>query len=158
MNQSAQGAAAPFGTTPLFLRNDIRLLGKTLGQVIKECEGKATYDVVEKLRQAAVKFRREGDLKSGKILVRQIERLAAGNQFSSACLQLFLRQYCRRPRPEPAPAPARIGRRHAHARQPSTCTGTPQDAGRGLAQGTALSGWRVYCPGGESAQQQQNRA
>ena len=79
MNQSAQGAAAPFlgATTPSFLRNDIRLLGKTLGQVIKECEGKATYDVVEKLRQAAVKFRREDDLKSGKILVRQIERLAA---------------------------------------------------------------------------------
>lgn len=79
MKQSARGAEAPS-----FLRNDIRLLGKTLGQVIRENDGKATYDVVEKLRQAAVKFRRESDLKSGQILVRQIEKLAAGQTNSVA--------------------------------------------------------------------------
>jgi phosphoenolpyruvate carboxylase len=58
------------------LRQDIRLLGKTLGQVIRECEGKGVYDVIEKLRRAAVKFRREGNPRDGKILERQIERLA----------------------------------------------------------------------------------
>lgn len=57
------------------LRTDIRLLGKTLGEVIHECEGKATYDVIEKLRRAAVTFRREGDIEDSQILVRQIQCL-----------------------------------------------------------------------------------
>ncbi|HWK60545.1 MAG TPA: phosphoenolpyruvate carboxylase [Eoetvoesiella sp.] len=72
MDHSAPGAAASSS-----LRNDIRLLGKTLGEVIKECDGKAVYEIIEKLRQAAVKFRREGDAASGKILERQIVRLAS---------------------------------------------------------------------------------
>ncbi|HEY9279875.1 MAG TPA: phosphoenolpyruvate carboxylase [Eoetvoesiella sp.] len=71
MNQPATAR-----TEPSSLRNDIRMLGKTLGEVINECEGKAIYDVIEKLRRAAVKFRREGDIKSGKVLEQQIERLA----------------------------------------------------------------------------------
>lgn len=58
------------------LRSDIRLLGKTLGEVVKECEGKAIYDVIEKLRRAAVKFRREGNEVDSRILERQISRLA----------------------------------------------------------------------------------
>lgn len=61
---------------PSSLRSDIRLLGKTLGEVIKECEGKAIYDVIEKLRRTAVKFRREGDVADSKIFERQIGRLA----------------------------------------------------------------------------------
>ncbi|WP_084135805.1 phosphoenolpyruvate carboxylase [Pollutimonas bauzanensis] len=58
------------------LRNDIRLLGKTLGEVINDCEGKAIYNVVEKLRRAAVKFRREGNAADSAILERQIGQLA----------------------------------------------------------------------------------
>src|SRR5690606_24923477 len=57
------------------LRNDIRHLGKTLGDVIKECEGKAIYDVIEKLRRAAVKFRREGQDADSRVLERQIAKL-----------------------------------------------------------------------------------
>lgn len=63
-------------TEPSSLRSDIRLLGKTLGEVVKECEGKAIYDVIEKLRRAAVKFRREGNVADTKVLERQISRLA----------------------------------------------------------------------------------
>lgn len=70
MNQPAVSS-----TEPTSLRHDIRQLGKTLGDVIKECEGKAIYDVIEKLRRAAVKFRREGDPRDSKILERQIARL-----------------------------------------------------------------------------------
>ncbi|NYT84119.1 phosphoenolpyruvate carboxylase [Pollutimonas harenae] len=62
-------------TEPAFLRNDIRQLGKTLGEVIKECEGKAAYDVIEKLRRAAVKFRREGNPADSRVLEQQIARL-----------------------------------------------------------------------------------
>ncbi|MDS1139148.1 phosphoenolpyruvate carboxylase [Pusillimonas sp. SM2304] len=61
---------------PTSLRNDIRQLGKTLGEVIRECEGKAVYDVIEKLRRAAVKFRREGKPADSRVLERQIARLA----------------------------------------------------------------------------------
>ncbi len=57
------------------LRQDIRLLGKTLGEVIKETDGKAIYDTIEKLRRAAVKFRREGDASQEPVLERAIRRL-----------------------------------------------------------------------------------
>uniref|UniRef100_UPI0033405CD5 phosphoenolpyruvate carboxylase n=1 Tax=Castellaniella defragrans TaxID=75697 RepID=UPI0033405CD5 len=63
-------------TSPL--RKDIRLLGKTLGEVVRECEGRPVYDVVEKLRRTAVKFRREGDTRDDRLLERQIRRLADG--------------------------------------------------------------------------------
>ncbi len=57
------------------LRQDIRLLGKTLGEVIRETDGKAIYDTIEKLRRAAVKFRREGDTSQEPVLERAIRRL-----------------------------------------------------------------------------------
>jgi len=60
------------------LRKDIRLLGRTLGEVVRECEGRPVYDVIEKLRRTAVKFRREGDARDGRLLERQIRRLADG--------------------------------------------------------------------------------
>ncbi|MCC2597082.1 phosphoenolpyruvate carboxylase [Pusillimonas sp. MFBS29] len=60
---------------PTSLRNDIRHLGKTLGDVINECEGKAVYDVIEKLRRAAVKFRREGRDADSRTLEKLIAKL-----------------------------------------------------------------------------------
>ncbi|WP_424657673.1 phosphoenolpyruvate carboxylase [Castellaniella sp.] len=66
------------------LRQDIRLLGRTLGEVIRECEGRPIYDVIEKLRRAAVKFRREGLDSDGRMLERQIRKLAAGEANSVA--------------------------------------------------------------------------
>lgn len=66
------------------LRQDIRLLGRTLGEVIRDCEGRAVYDVIEKLRRAAVKFRREGLDRDGRMLERQIRRLADGEANSVA--------------------------------------------------------------------------
>src|SRR5690606_1493203 len=57
------------------LRAYVRLLGRTLGEVIKECEGQRAFDVVEKLRQVAVRLRREGNVRDGRALERQIARL-----------------------------------------------------------------------------------
>lgn len=57
------------------LRAYVRLLGRTLGEVIKECEGQRAFDVVEKLRQVAVRLRREGNQRDGRALERQIARL-----------------------------------------------------------------------------------
>ncbi len=57
------------------LRQDIRLLGKALGEVIRESDGKAIYDTIEKLRRAAVTFRREGDVTQEPVLESSIQQL-----------------------------------------------------------------------------------
>jgi phosphoenolpyruvate carboxylase len=44
------------------LREDIRLLGRLLGDTLREQEGNALYELVESIRQSALRFRREGDL------------------------------------------------------------------------------------------------
>lgn len=43
------------------LRNDIRLLGRVLGDTIREHEGTPIFDIVEQVRQTAVRFARDGD-------------------------------------------------------------------------------------------------
>lgn len=43
------------------LRQDIRHLGKILGDTIREQEGDAVFDIVERVRQTAVGFAREGN-------------------------------------------------------------------------------------------------
>ena len=46
------------------LREDIRLLGRVLGDVIAACEGKRVFETVEHLRRHAVQSRRTGDAAS----------------------------------------------------------------------------------------------
>ncbi|WP_416336543.1 phosphoenolpyruvate carboxylase [Dechloromonas sp. A34] len=43
------------------LRTDIRLLGRVLGDTVREQEGDAVFDIVERVRQTAVSFARNGD-------------------------------------------------------------------------------------------------
>jgi phosphoenolpyruvate carboxylase len=43
------------------LRNDIRLLGRILGDTVREQEGEAVFDIVERVRQTAIRFARDGD-------------------------------------------------------------------------------------------------
>ena len=43
------------------LKEDIRLLGRLLGDVIRHQEGDTVYEIVETIRQTAVRFRRESD-------------------------------------------------------------------------------------------------
>ncbi len=50
---------APIGTSSL--RQDIRLLGKALGDVIHETDGEEIFTIIEGLRRYAVRYRREGD-------------------------------------------------------------------------------------------------
>jgi phosphoenolpyruvate carboxylase len=42
------------------LREDIRLLGRLLGDTLREHQGDETYNQVERIRQTAVRFRRNG--------------------------------------------------------------------------------------------------
>ena len=43
------------------LRQDIRLLGRILGDTVREQEGAEVYEIVERVRQTAVRFARDGD-------------------------------------------------------------------------------------------------
>jgi phosphoenolpyruvate carboxylase len=46
----------------LQLRNDIRLLGRILGDTVREQSGAAVFDTVEHIRQNSVRFRRDEDV------------------------------------------------------------------------------------------------
>ena len=64
------------------LKEDIRLLGRVLGQVLREQEGDAVFDVVETIRQTAVRFRRESDAQSGAELNRMLKKLTRDQTIS----------------------------------------------------------------------------
>ena len=52
---------APLTPAETILKDNIRCLGRILGEVIKDNEGEKTFETIEAIRQAAVKFHREGD-------------------------------------------------------------------------------------------------
>ncbi|MPV56463.1 phosphoenolpyruvate carboxylase [Burkholderia sp. HI2761] len=58
---------------PLF--EDIRFLGRLLGDVVREQEGDTVFDVVEAIRQTAVKFRREDDSEAAQTLEKKLRKL-----------------------------------------------------------------------------------
>ena len=57
------------------LKEDIRMLGRLLGDVLRAQEGDAVFDVVETVRQTAVRFRREADSQAGAELDRMLKKL-----------------------------------------------------------------------------------
>ncbi|WP_109480979.1 phosphoenolpyruvate carboxylase [Paraburkholderia sp. C35] len=59
---------------PLF--EDIRYLGRLLGDVVREQEGDAVFDVVETIRQTAVRFRREDDSVAAQALDKKLRGLS----------------------------------------------------------------------------------
>jgi hypothetical protein len=77
------------------LVQDIRLLGRILGEVIREQEGLAAFELVERVRQLSVAYRMKSDATAGRALDRLLKNL------SNDRLQLFFApgQHCRRPPP-----------------------------------------------------------
>ncbi len=69
------------------LRDDIRLLGRLLGDTIKGQEGGEVFDIVESVRQMAVRFRRDNDTEARK----QVENLL--NRLSRDHVQLVARAF-----------------------------------------------------------------
>ena len=59
---------------PLF--EDIRYLGRLLGDVVREQEGDKVFDEVETIRQTAVKFRREDDSDALQTLEKRLRSLS----------------------------------------------------------------------------------
>lgn len=59
------------------LIEDIRLLGRILGDVIREQEGKDSYELVEKIRTLSVAFRRDADHSADRALKNLLKGLSA---------------------------------------------------------------------------------
>ena len=57
------------------LRNDIRLLGRLLGNTVREQNGEATFQIVEMIRQTSVRFHRDNDEPAKQELQELLNRL-----------------------------------------------------------------------------------
>jgi len=65
------------GSTELPLVEDIRLLGRILGDVIREHDGAAIYDLIEKVRKLSVSFHRDVDQQANKDLKKLLKSLSS---------------------------------------------------------------------------------
>lgn len=83
-NASSQSARSPKTSVDKDapLKEDIRLLGRLLGNVLREQEGDAVFHVVETIRQTAVRFRRESDAQSGAELNKLLKKLTRDQTIS----------------------------------------------------------------------------
>jgi len=61
------------------LLGDIRLLGRILGDVIREQEGQKIYDLVEAVRKLSVAFHRDANQSANKELKKLLKGLSADN-------------------------------------------------------------------------------
>ncbi|WP_241673051.1 phosphoenolpyruvate carboxylase [Lacisediminimonas profundi] len=58
------------------LKHDIRLLGRLLGEVLREQEGEQVFGVVETIRQTAVRFRRDAEPQAAAELDKLLKKLS----------------------------------------------------------------------------------
>jgi phosphoenolpyruvate carboxylase len=61
---------------------DIRLLGRILGDVIREQEGKAAFELIERVRQLSVAYRLKRDATAGRTLDRLLKNLSGDQTVS----------------------------------------------------------------------------
>ena len=57
------------------MRDDIRLLGRLLGDTVREQEGDAAFEMVEGVRQRAIAFRRDDDVEARRDLEGMLDGL-----------------------------------------------------------------------------------
>src|SRR5260370_37408032 len=83
---AAQGGPMPPEIPPLEsrdadkdlpLRNDIRLLGRILGDTVREQEGSGVFDIVERIRQSSIRFHRDNDVSARRELEAILDSLTA---------------------------------------------------------------------------------
>ena len=58
------------------MRDDIRLLGRLLGDTVREQEGNASFELVERVRQSAIAFHRDEDIAARRELERTLDGLS----------------------------------------------------------------------------------
>ena len=64
------------------LMEDIRLLGRLLGDVIREQEGKEAFELIERVRQLSVAYRLKKDASAGRVLDRLLKNLSGDQTVS----------------------------------------------------------------------------
>lgn len=83
MTKSPQSSkASTLLDTELPLVEDIRLLGRILGDVIREQEGDDAYALIEQIRQLSVTFRRHADLVADRTLNKLLKSLSSDQTVS----------------------------------------------------------------------------
>ena len=60
------------------LRNDIRMLGRILGDTLRDQQGEAIFDIVEHVRQTAIRFHRDADDAARRALESTLDSLSNG--------------------------------------------------------------------------------
>ncbi|MEO8331966.1 MAG: phosphoenolpyruvate carboxylase, partial [Gallionella sp.] len=69
-------APTDLSSKDLPLRDDVRLLGRILGDTLREQEGEETYNLIENVRRAAVRFRKTQDERDGASLEQMLDALS----------------------------------------------------------------------------------
>src|SRR6516165_9917881 len=59
------------------LREDIRLLGRILGDTVREQEGEEVYELVEQIRRASIRFHRDNEVRAMRELEATLDSLSA---------------------------------------------------------------------------------
>lgn len=70
---SSQHLAESDKDTPL--RDDIRMLGRVLGNTVRNQEGSEVFDLIEKIRQTSIRFHRDDDLEAREALETMLQAL-----------------------------------------------------------------------------------
>ncbi len=60
------------------LRNDIRLLGRILGDTVRDQEGADVFDLVERIRQTSIRFHRDEDRAARRELEQILDSMSIG--------------------------------------------------------------------------------
>jgi len=68
--------SADISSIDLPLREDVRLLGRILGETLRAQEGEESFHLVENVRRAAVRFRKTQDNRDGEHLERMLDSLS----------------------------------------------------------------------------------
>src|SRR5690242_3531260 len=82
MTKNKRAAADSVAAKNQPLVDDIRLLGRILGDVIREQEGKEAFDLVERIRQLSVAYRLKRDKTAGRALDRLLTGLSGDRTVS----------------------------------------------------------------------------
>ncbi|MCX7193640.1 MAG: phosphoenolpyruvate carboxylase [Proteobacteria bacterium] len=75
-------APADISSKDLPFREDVRLLGRILGDTLREQEGEETFLLVENVRRSAVRFRKTQDDQDGEQLEQMLDALTPGDTLS----------------------------------------------------------------------------
>jgi phosphoenolpyruvate carboxylase len=79
---STRSSAAEAADKNRPLVDDIRLLGRILGDVIREQEGQGAFDLIERIRQLSVAYRLKRDAQAGKTFDRLLKSLSGDQTVS----------------------------------------------------------------------------